>query len=143
MGGPARFHVPETEAKEIRKMLGIEEEPVQKDTTAHNLAYATYPKTMKALDTIRDLDPMYQMFRDRMIRCFEKNKFESLRFIMLTYVASLHPEEMKEFVEHLIKMFDVPGRRGTFPDQFLELMLSEWDVMAGAALKAREEKTNG
>lgn len=143
MEGPARFYVPETEAKEIRKMLGIEEESVQKDTTAHDLAYAAYPKTMKALDTIKDLDHMYQMFKDRMIMCFEKNKFESLRFIMLTYVACLHPEEMREFVEHLIKMFDVPNRRGTFPDQLLEMMLSEWDLMASAALRMREEKTNG
>ena len=143
MEGPARFHVPEAEAKEIRKMLGIEEEVKEPDQTAHDRAYATYPNTMRALDTIRDLDPMYQMFRDRMIRCFENNKFESLRFIMLTYVASLHPEEMKEFVEHLIKMFEVPGRRRPFSDRFLEMMLSEWDVMASAALRAKEEKTNG
>jgi hypothetical protein len=123
------MHVPESEAKEIRKLLGVEEPT--KD-------YGKYlPNTLSGLAAVRDLDPLFAVLHHRLKATLKSNPYEAIRFLMLVYAVSLDPNDMQELINVVTANINARGVT-TVSDKLLIAMMKEYDRMCD---ELEEEKT--
>lgn len=115
------MHVPESEAKEIRKLLGVEEPT--KD-------YGKYlPNTLSGLAAARDLDPMFEVLYNRIKDTLDKgNPYESARFMILTYIFCQTPADLQEIM-NVISAYIAQRGTAKVPDKLLCAMMKEYDRM--------------
>ena len=122
-----KMRVPESEAQEIRKLLGIEEENRERFLNG----------TISALYHARDVEPLFAVLHHRLKATLKSNPYEAIRFLMLVYMVCLDPNDMQELINVVTANINARGVTKV-PDKLLIAMMREYEIMCD---ELEKEKT--
>lgn len=131
-----KMRVSEEEHRAINELLGIIEE--DQGVGACQAMDGLFEKrkefisqTLQWLTMLSDIEPLYAMIRDAMIRSLKKNPSAVIRYMLLAYTLYLGPKECEPLLSHIIDGINSRVKAGLIEtsDEFLSKMLLEYNKL--------------